>query len=127
MNNRSREVVLLGDGDISESIEIEPFEPTEVYKDGQVWIDSRMIHAFLESNRQYANWINQRIDEIGAVEGVDFTVDKFINGKATQIDYLVTPDIAKELGMLERNAQGRAIHDRGGVAGRSVVGLDFGG
>ena len=24
------------------------------------------------------------------------------------IDYLVTPDIAKELGMLERNARGRA-------------------
>jgi phage anti-repressor protein len=98
-----------GDGDISESIEIEPFEPTEVYKDGQVWIDSRMIHTFLESKYQYADWFKQRIEDIGAVEGVDFTVQKFLNGRATQIDYLVTPDIAKELGMLERNAQGRAI------------------
>ena len=72
-------------------------------------IDSRMIHTFVENNRQYADWFKQRIDEIGAEEGVDFTVNKFVNGRSTQIEYYVTPDMAKEMGMLERNAQGRAI------------------
>jgi phage anti-repressor protein len=129
VNNRSREVVLLGDGDISESIEIEPFEPTEVYKDGQVWIDSRMIHTFVENNRQYADWIKQRIEEIGAVEGADYLIHKFVKQVPHQggfrntevINYLVTPDMAKELGMLERNAQGRATAVPGELAHWSKV------
>lgn len=89
--------------------EVVAFEPSEVNHAGKVWIDSRMIHTFVKSKREYATWFKQRIEDIGMVEGVDFTVDKFVNGKATQIDYLVTPDIAKELGMMERNAAGRAI------------------
>lgn len=56
--------------------------------------------------QEYAHWIKARIEDIGMVKGVDYTDHKFVVGRATQIDYLVTPDMAKELGMLERNERG---------------------
>ena len=81
----------------------------EVKDSDKVWYSARDIHAHVESGRQFADWIKQRIIEIGAVEGVDYTVHKFVNGKATQIEYYVTPGMGQELGMLERNDKGREI------------------
>ena len=84
--------------------------------------------------QKFADWIRQRIDEIGAEECVDYVIHKFVNnplqGGRPQIDYYVTPDMAKEMGMLERNARGRAISgprlDDGaggdGAAGRHLSG-----
>jgi len=46
---------------------------------------------------------------VGFIQEQDFTVHKFVNGKATQIDYYLTIDTAKHIAMLERNEKGRAI------------------
>lgn len=67
-------------------------------------VNARELHDFLGSKQEFANWIKNRIEQYGFVEGQDFTVDKFINGRATQIDYHLTIDMAKELAMVERNA-----------------------
>jgi anti-repressor protein len=76
-------------------------------RDGIKTVNARELHEFLESKRQYADWIKDRLD--GFIEGVDFTVHKFVNGKATQIDYHITIETAKHLSMIERNEQGKKI------------------
>ena len=96
---------------------IQTFVPTEVIKDNRVWIDARPIHAFVNNQRQFANWINQRIEEIGAVENKDYLVHKFVKQvfhqggmrNAEQNDYYVTPSMGQELGMLEKTAEGRSV------------------
>ena len=70
-------------------------------------VNARDLHAFIESKQQFADWIKARIDQYGFVEGADFTVHKFMNGRATQTDYHISIDMAKELSMVERNAKGK--------------------
>lgn len=75
-------------------------------------VNSRDIHKFVESKQQYADWIKSRLSELGAVDGVDFMFHKFMNpeiksNNKTQIDYIVTLDIAKHLAMMERNEKGK--------------------
>lgn len=70
-------------------------------------VNARELHAYLESKQEFANWIKGRIDQYSFVEEQDFTVDKFINGRATQIDYHISVDMAKELSMVERNEKGK--------------------
>lgn len=70
-------------------------------------VNARDLHAFIESKQQFADWIKARIEQYGFVEGADFTVHKFLNGRATQTDYHISIDMAKELSMVERNAKGK--------------------
>lgn len=73
-------------------------------------VNSRDIHKFVESKRQYADWIKLRLEELGAVEGVDYILisQKNENGNNKPIvNYIVTLDIAKHLAMMERNEKGK--------------------
>ena len=105
------------DGDLVVAVALPEFQPTEVHRDNRVWYDAREIHAYVQSKQRFADWIQNRIAEIGAVEGVDYLNHKIMiqvphqGGfrNATQIDYYVTPEMGQELGMLERNARGRVI------------------
>jgi hypothetical protein len=47
----------------------------------------QLIELATQAEQEFANWIKGRIEKYGFVEGEDFTVDKFINGRATVIDY----------------------------------------
>lgn len=49
--------------------------------------NARDLHAFLGSKQEFSAWIKGRITQYDFVAEQDFTVDKFINGRATQIDY----------------------------------------
>lgn len=95
------------------STQIQPFSPRQIEKNDQVLFDARDIHRYVQSKQRFADWIQNRIAEIGAVEGVDYINHKImINpGQAgrPQIDYYVTPEMGQELGMLERNTIGRHI------------------
>lgn len=71
-------------------------------------VNLRDIHEKVESKQEFANWAKSRLAACGAVEGRDYTVDKFINGRQV-IDYHVTLDIAKHCAMLERNERGFAV------------------
>lgn len=79
--------------------------------------DARALHAFMGVGRDFTNWIKGRIAKFGFVAGEDFiTVENLsspdlASAKARQqklIDYHLTLDMAKELAMVENNAQGRA-------------------
>lgn len=79
--------------------------------------DARALHAFMGVGRDFTNWIKGRIAKFGFVAGEDFiTVENLsspdlASAKARQqklIDYHLTLYMAKELAMVENNAQGRA-------------------
>lgn len=75
-------------------------------------VNARDLHSFLQSRAQFADWIRQRIDQYGFVEGRDFvTASEFSEanrrGGQNRKDYFITLDMAKELSMVERNDQGK--------------------
>ena len=81
-------------------------------------VNARDLWKFLESKQEFANWIKDRIRKYGFKEGLDFTVDKIINGenkgrfaankgRFAANEYLITLDMAKELAMVENNERGR--------------------
>lgn len=101
--------------------------------------DARDLHAFLGVGRFFSNWIKERIEQYGFVEGEDFlpflarsygTEGEFCSpesgskngvclpdsaskterrGGHNRIDYHLTLDMAKELAMVENNDQGRQV------------------
>lgn len=75
-------------------------------KEGKQLVNARELHEFLENKRKFSDWIKQRIEQYGFVENEDFTIHKFVNGKATQVDYAITVEMAKELSMVENNEKG---------------------
>lgn len=71
--------------------------------------NARDLHAFLESKSQYANWIKDRINEYGFIQDEDYLIiTERTNGRPRK-EYHITLDMGKELGMVERNEQGRQI------------------
>ena len=76
-------------------------------------INARELHQFIESKREFATWIKQRITRYGFTENEDFTIDKIVkrgnSGSQTYIDYHITLDMAKELAMIENNEKGRQV------------------
>jgi phage anti-repressor protein len=86
-------------------------------------VDARELHQFLGVKRDFSTWIKRRIREYGLVEDEDFvsitkTGDGFKKDKNNRviddkglvvpIEYHLKLDVAKELAMVEKNAQGRA-------------------
>lgn len=73
-------------------------------------VDGRTLHNFLESKRQFSNWIKSRIIKYEFVENKDFTsfnkIVKRENGASTRLEYTLTLDMAKQLAMVENNKQG---------------------
>lgn len=75
-------------------------------------VNARELWARLESKQQFSNWIQNRIEKYGFLQGVDF-ITKEINlaqesmtyGQG-KIDYYISLDMAKELSMVENNEQG---------------------
>jgi len=78
-------------------------------------INARDLHKFLESKRQFANWIQERIQQYDFVEGRDYVVieevsNNFVkkpSGGRPSKEYHISLDMAKELSMVERNEKGR--------------------
>lgn len=81
-------------------------ELIKIYKGNLV--DARELHHFLESKRDFSNWITQRINRYGFIDGEDFTTNllKSTGGRPSK-EYYLTLDMAKELAMVENNDKGR--------------------
>ncbi len=80
-------------------------------QDGRQAVSARELHQFLESKQEFANWVKNRIEKYGFVEGQDFEVfDNFIKnpqGGRPLTEYAISVDMAKELCMIENNEKGR--------------------
>ena len=74
-------------------------------------VNARELHEFLCSNRDFSNWIKYRIRQFCFVKNQDyFRLNKIVEANnATMIEYHLTINMAKELGMIENNPQGRKI------------------
>jgi phage anti-repressor protein len=74
-------------------------------------VDARTLHAFLESRRQFSDWLTMKIVKFGFEEGSDYVIASQKNeakrGGSNRIDYHLTLDMAKELSMVENNDKGR--------------------
>ncbi|USA54579.1 antA/AntB antirepressor family protein [Acinetobacter sp. C32I] len=88
----------------------------EIGGEVQPCVDARTLHLWLKSGDRFADWIKKRIKTYGFIENEDFACFSVITetqrndgrkGKAKQLDYLLTLDVAKELSMVENNLQGR--------------------
>ncbi|PEH74239.1 antA/AntB antirepressor family protein [Edwardsiella tarda] len=81
-------------------------------------VSARALHGALGVGRDFTNWIKGRVSQYGFVVGVDYIAvenlssPKRASAKSRQQiehDYLLTLNTAKELAMVERSEQGRAI------------------
>lgn len=73
----------------------------------QQTVNARELHAFLESKQEFSNWIKNRIEDYGFLDGVDFLTNLSKTQGRPRIDYFLSLDMAKELSMVERNTQGK--------------------
>jgi phage anti-repressor protein len=76
-------------------------------------VNARELHEWLNSNRQFSNWITDKITAFGFKDNEDYLTILFNRkgGKAgkPRTEYYITIDMAKELSMLERTEKGREI------------------
>ena len=71
-------------------------------------VNARELHAFLEVQTRFNDWIKNRIYEYDFVENQDFlTFTKNLVNGGRSIEYYITLDMAKELSMVERNEKGK--------------------
>lgn len=69
-------------------------------------VSARDLHAFLEVQSEFRNWIKNRIEQYQFVQGSDFIAGNFLPG-SERIDYYISIDMAKEISMVERNEKGK--------------------
>ena len=55
-------------------------------------VNTRDLHSKLEVKTPYSMWIQRAIEKYGFEGGVDFTINKIVNGKNAQNDYIVSLD-----------------------------------
>ena len=79
---------------------------------------AKALHRAMRVGRDFTNWIKGRISQYGFIAGVDYirvenlSPPKLASAKYRQQiehDYLLSLDMAKEVAMVERNDQGRAV------------------
>lgn len=84
-------------------------------KNGNV-ISARELYEFLEVKTEFTKWCS-RMFEYGFKEGRDFTQvtvkndDNSKGGKSTIIDYALTLETSKHIGMIQRSEKGRQIRE----------------
>ena len=88
--------------------------------------DARELHAFLKNGDVFANWIKNRIRQGDFAENLDYVlvlvstktkdmvsqnseIRSGRGGDRRSVNYALSLDMAKHLGMMERNEQGKAI------------------
>ncbi len=76
--------------------------------ESQSLVNARDLHTVLGSGRQFANWIQERIETYGFIDGEDFltNLSKSLIGRP-KAEYHVSLDMAKELCLVENTKQGR--------------------
>ncbi|MBV5317805.1 MAG: antA/AntB antirepressor family protein [Desulfobulbaceae bacterium] len=65
-------------------------------------VNARDLHEFLESRKQFGNWVSERIRKCNFTEGVDFIKFNCLvkSDSKARTEYHLTLDMAKELAMV---------------------------
>ena len=69
--------------------------------------NSKKLYAYLEVDAKYADWIANRIEQYGFIEGEDYEIETIKTRGRPRKEYHITLDMAKELSMVESNDRGR--------------------
>ncbi|MDR1556817.1 MAG: antA/AntB antirepressor family protein [Tannerellaceae bacterium] len=81
---------------------------------GKKAVSARVLHEFLESKRDFSNWIKDRINKCDLIENQDYVSfanfgepDNQVVNPHPKIEYALTLEAAKEISMVEGNAKGK--------------------
>ncbi|PIT68076.1 antA/AntB antirepressor family protein [Bartonella tribocorum] len=76
-------------------------------------VNTRELHAFLESKQDFSTWIKKRIMTYAFLDRKDFIRfhKKMEANNAIAVEYYLTLDMAKELAMVERNKKGKQARE----------------
>ncbi len=90
-----------------------PFVEVELNGKAQLGVNARDLHKMLESKQDFSTWIKRRITQCKFEENFDYIklhqkVELSKTGQ-TSIEYIVSVDMTKHLGMMERNEKGHEI------------------
>ena len=90
--------------------ELIPLHPQTINGNAVETVSARELHTFVESKRQFADWIRNRIEKYGFVENVDYVTfsQNCEKGRPSQ-EYFITLDMAKQLAMVENNEKGMQV------------------
>ena len=90
-----------------------PFVEVELNGKIQLGVNARDLHRMLESKQDFSTWIKRRITQCKFEENFDYIKlhQKMELSKTgqTSIEYIVSVDMTKHLGMMERNEKGHEI------------------
>lgn len=83
----------------------------------QLGVNARDVHSALEVKSDFSHWINRRIKQCKFEEGYDFIKLVKKNERENQglsnwqeaVEYIISLDMAKHLGMMERNEKGHEM------------------
>jgi anti-repressor protein len=81
---------------------------------GKDVVSARSLHEFLGLKSNFTTWMLRMIDH-GFVQGADYQSlskkGRQIGGGQNKIEYAITVDMAKSIGMLQNNDKGKEIRD----------------
>lgn len=80
-------------------------------RNGQNTVSARELHGFLGVQTDFTDWC-KRMFEYGFEENQDYSLLKIGERNAhNKVDYLLTLDTAKEIGMIQKTAKGREVRN----------------
>ena len=93
--------------------EATPFVEIEIGGELQLGVDARSLHKSLGSKQDFSTWIKRRILQCQFKENFDFVVlhqkVEQVSGAKHLVEYIITADMAKHLGLMEKTPQGHEI------------------
>ena len=91
----------------------EPFVEVELNGKVQLGVNARDLHKMLEVKAEFSHWIKRRIKQCKFEENYDYILivkkDEQVSGAKYLNEYIISVDMTKHLGMMERNDKGHEI------------------
>ncbi|EZQ10732.1 antA/AntB antirepressor family protein [Acinetobacter sp. Ver3] len=92
-----------------------PFVEVEIGGEVQLGVDARSLHKTLGSKQDFSTWIKRRISQCQFRENFDFiSLHQKVEretGATSRVEYIITADMAKHLGLMEKTPQGHQIRE----------------
>ena len=95
------------------NFESNPFIEIDLNGETQLGVNARDLHTMLEVKADFSHWIKRRINQCKFEENFDYIVfvkkDENLKGGRPTTEYILSVDMVKHLGMMERNDKGHEI------------------